>query len=394
LRAVSAVSGQSAVQHLTFDTFMPDGHGLPPDKAENLRRAHHAALLFATDPQGWLLLTGAYGCGKTHLAAAIVNEAIARGHAALFLTTPDLLDHLRASFNPESDLPYDSLFDRIREAPLLVLDDLGAQSSTAWAQEKLFQLLNHRYNRRLPTVVTTNQRLEDIEPRIRSRLQDVELVQRIAILAPDFRSGATTIQGDLITLGLHRTQRFDNFDLQRSDLSQEERVNLQMAYDAARGFAASPAGWLVLAGPNGCGKTHLAAAIANDRVQSDVMFVAVPDLLDYLRASFSPQSTVSFDRRFDEIRRAPILILDYLSTESATPWAREKLFQLLSFRFDAQLPTVITTIQEKKSLDPWLSTRIFDSTHSRFCGIVAAGYPGSSSQKQSSRSTGRLTRRP
>jgi DNA replication protein DnaC len=124
------------------------------------------------------------------------------------------------------------------------------------------------------------------------------------------------------------------------------------------------------------------------------MFVAVPDLLDYLRASFSPQSTVSFDRRFDEIRRAPILILDYLSTESATPWAREKLFQLLSFRFDAQLPTVITTIQEKKSLDPWLSTRIFDTTHSRFCGIVAAGYPGSSSQKQSSRSTGRLTRRP
>ena len=62
---------------------------------------------------------------------------------------PDLLDHLRATFAPGSDVSYDELFETVAIAPLLVLDDLGTQSSTQWAQEKMFQILNHRYNDRI-----------------------------------------------------------------------------------------------------------------------------------------------------------------------------------------------------------------------------------------------------
>ena len=50
--------------------------------------------------------------------------------------------------------------------------------------------------------------------------------------------------------------------------------------------------------------------------------------LDYLRASFSPSSQTRLDKRFDEVRNAPLLVLDDLGTESATAWAREKLYQL------------------------------------------------------------------
>lgn len=69
-----------------------------------------------------------------------------------------------SGFNPQSEVRYDELFEQLRTTPLLILDDLGAQSRTPWAQEKLFQLLNHRYNAHLATVVTTNQRLEDLGP--------------------------------------------------------------------------------------------------------------------------------------------------------------------------------------------------------------------------------------
>ncbi len=189
-------------------------------------------------------------------------------------------------------------------------------------------------------------------------------------------------------LGLHTSQRFDNFNTRRGDLKEEQRETLEKAAKAAYDFAQTPHGWLVLSGTYGVGKTHLAAAIANYQVEharADVMFVVVPDLLDYLRASFSPQSAQSLDRRFDDIKKTPILILDDLGTESATPWAREKLFQLLNYRYDALLPTVITTSKSHKEIDPRLLTRMNDVARCKFVGISAEGFRGSSSQRAATR---------
>jgi DNA replication protein DnaC len=366
LRAVASVGARDSVAHLTFDAFLPEGHGLPPEKAENLRRAYELCMRYAEEPTGWLLITGAYGCGKTHLAAAIANAAIERGQAALFLNAPDLLDHLRATFSPESEVSYDELFERLRNAPVLVLDDLGAQSSSSWAQEKLFQLLNHRYNLRLPTVITTNQRVEEMEPRLRSRLQDINLVTPLRITAPDFRMGGATGQGEFSSNALYPHMRFSTFDIHRPVASLNDKAILADVFEAANEFAREPVGWLLLSGETGTGKTHLAAAIASEQLnygRTDVMFVSVPDLLDILRATYSPTSAASYDRRFDEIRRVPLLVLDDLGTESATPWAREKLFQLLNFRYTSrQLATVITTSIPLEKLDPWLRARVADPT--------------------------------
>ena len=135
---------------------------------------------YANDPDGWLLLIGRNGCGKTHLAAAIANQHLAKGSLVLFATVPDLLDHLRATFAPTSTTVYDQLFSSMREAELLVLDDLGSEQNSPWASEKLFQLLNYRYNSRFPTVITTNNlRLQSVDDRIRSRLMDKSLVTEI-----------------------------------------------------------------------------------------------------------------------------------------------------------------------------------------------------------------------
>ncbi|MBW7882470.1 MAG: ATP-binding protein, partial [Caldilineaceae bacterium] len=174
-------------------------------------------------------------------------------------------------------------------------------------------------------------------------------------------------------------------EVKRSDLSAEQRTALGEAVALCEEFVQNPQGWLVLAGTYGCGKTHLAAAIANEFVEqtrTEVMFVVVPDLLDHLRAAFSPQASTPYDRRFDEIKRAPLLVLDDLGTESATPWAREKLFQLLNFRYNALLPTVITTSADPKQIEPWLRTRMLDVSRCQYVAITAPGYRGSRSQQQ------------
>lgn len=379
VRVLQRLSSLEPVKRLTFETFIPEPSYLEAEKAFHLRRAYETCVEYAQEPAGWLLLTGTYGCGKTHLAAAIANARLDIGQSALFMVVPDLLDHLRAAFSPHSEVSYDELFEQLRTTPLLILDDLGTQSSTPWAQEKLFQLLNHRYNAQLPTVITTNQRLEDLEPRLRSRLLHIELVSHLAIIAPDFRAGKNPSQGDLGSLNIHQEQRFDNFFVQRNDLSSDGRANLREVFDACRAYASEPQGWLVLNGGNGCGKTHLAAAIANHQVEigrGDVMFIVVPDLLDYLRAAYSPQATTPYDRRFDEIKKTPILILDDLGTESATPWAKEKLYQLFNYRYNALLSTVITTSSDPKKIEPWLRTRMFDQTRCQYRGIQATAYRG------------------
>jgi len=343
---------------------------------------------FAETPQGWLVIRGGYGCGKTHLAAAIANYRISQGQPALFVVVPDLLDHLRSTWSPANPVSFDQRFEEVRTAPLLILDDLGTQSSTPWAQEKLFQIFNYRYNAQLPTVVTTNHELEEIDLRFRSRLVDPDLAQIVTILAPDFRGrGMSRDQSDISSLSLHSDQTFDSFDLRTYELPGEEGENLRRAFQIAKQYAESPEGWLVFTGAYGCGKTHLAAAIANHRVAHGypALFVVVPDLLDHLRATFSPQSPISYDKRFEEVRTAALLVLDDLGTQSATPWAKEKLFQIFNYRHNARLATVITTADEIEDIDPRLRARILDFARCTLFAIIAPAYQGGGGRRRRGR---------
>jgi len=370
------MSSLDALRNLRFENFVKRGRvGLGKNQADSLENAYNQALNFAENLQGWLLLTGRYGSGKTHLAAAIANFCIEKGISTLFLTVPDLLDWLRYAYS-RTDMSFEERFEEIREMPLLILDDFGTQNATAWAQEKIFQIMNHRYVNQLPTVITSNRMLNDFEGRIQSRLQDPNLVTVVKILAPDYRNPTDdTGHPKLSSLSLHSRQTFGNFSLRQNEkLPKQDLQDLKNAFETARDFAEHPQGWLLFTGPYGSGKTHLAAAIGN--YQASVGFpplmVGVPDLLDHLRATFSPTSPVSLDRRFEEIRKSRLLILDDLGTQSATPWAREKLYQLFNYRYNAELPTVITTPSKTDELDPRLYSRLQDH---RICTIVILAVP-------------------
>ena len=103
------------------------------------------------------------------------------------MVVPEFLDHLRSTFSPDSKVSYDQLFEGVKTTPLLVLDDFGEQTTTPWAQEKLYQVINYRYNARLATVLTTCRSLEEIENRISSRLADPKISTPFNIMAPDYR---------------------------------------------------------------------------------------------------------------------------------------------------------------------------------------------------------------
>jgi DNA replication protein DnaC len=380
-----SLSRLDELKEYTFDNFNPQGRvGIGGQQRQSLERAFNQAEAYADVLSGWLFLQGGYGCGKTHLAAAIANAAVEAGVPTLFLTVPDLLDQLRYAYGSE-DVTFEDRFEQVRTAPLLVLDDFGTQSATAWAREKLFQILNYRYINQVPTVVTTNLMLEEIEGRMRSRLSDPELVSYVQILAPDYRRPVEdSSQHELSSLHLHAAQTFGTFSLRKEEkLPAGDIETLDKAFQLSNTFAEDPEGWLVLMGDYGTGKTHLAAAIANYRASQGypVMFVVVPDMLDHLRATFNPSSQTSYDRRFEEIRTAPLLVLDDLGSQATRPWVQEKLYQLVNYRYNAGLPTVITTAEALDEMDPRLRARMGDLRLVQGVRIIAPAFRGKKKPK-------------
>jgi DNA replication protein DnaC len=147
------------LQQMTFQTFVA------------ARRSHSVALAqcreFARNPQGWLLLTGKAGSGKTHLAAAVANARLAQQQPVSFSNTADLLDAIRSAYDSHS---YDKTFHAICDVPLLILEDVGHENRTPWSQEKLYQLLNHRWLHQLALMMTTAYTVARLDGRIAGRI--------------------------------------------------------------------------------------------------------------------------------------------------------------------------------------------------------------------------------
>lgn len=368
-------SSLGSLKRFTFENLSEEGLSGKEPERQNFKHAFEAAKAFAKEPKGWLVITGPSASGKTHLAAAIASSRLELACPALYRTVPDLLDDLRAAFSPDAEKPYDRTFEQVRSAPLLILDDLGIQSSTAWAKEKLDQLINYRFNQELPTVITLSTPLEKLEERMHHRLTDSRLSQ---ILNLETKEGNSLDYEWAHGLELQKNMTFGKFDWRRMNLPPEQRQNLEQAYRLALEYAKSPDGWLVLQGDTGSGKTHLAAAIVNYRYDSGqpARFVVVPEFLDHLRSTFTPDSKVSYDRIFEKVKTSPLLVLDDFGEQASTPWANEKLYQVINYRYNAQLPTIITTRRSIGEIDDPVGSRFVDPKISVAFNLTVPDYRG------------------
>lgn len=150
-------------EKFTFDNFKV---------TPKLKEAYDAALGLALGDakQTFLTFMAPTDRGKTHLLIAICRHWLFRGMIARYAFVPLLLDELRSGFREGGDGSYEERWQKFLNVPLLALDDLGAENPTPWVQERLDTLIDYRLVNGLFTVVTTNLLLEEIPPRIASRL--------------------------------------------------------------------------------------------------------------------------------------------------------------------------------------------------------------------------------
>lgn len=154
---------------------------------------HNAGIIkalsgLAAKPARFLTMLGPNGRGKTHMAAALVNAAVEHGHSGLYLTTADFLDDLKETFHPKAESAYSQVFSTAMTATVLVLDEFDRYAPSPWAKEKVFQLIEHRWRNgeALLTVFVSNAEIDDVDPYIRSRMQDARsLLFRVS--GPDMR---------------------------------------------------------------------------------------------------------------------------------------------------------------------------------------------------------------
>ncbi len=167
-------------QHCDFTNFR--------DYNESLRRARGRAQKLADEfpvNERGLFLEGPPGVGKTHLAVAVLRQAVAqRGARGLFYDTRDLLRVIRSTYDPVVRTTEIDILRPVMQADLLVLDDIGAEKTSEWVEETLNLIVNTRYNERRTTIFTSNyeDRPDETDPntllcrigfRMRSRLHEM-----------------------------------------------------------------------------------------------------------------------------------------------------------------------------------------------------------------------------
>lgn len=103
-----------------------------------------------------LILVGNNGVGKTHLACSIANELIKNGIPIIYGTLINLLAELKNSYDIDNNISEMEIIKLYEKVDLLIIDDLGKEKPSEWGLEKLFTIINSRYENNLPVIITTN----------------------------------------------------------------------------------------------------------------------------------------------------------------------------------------------------------------------------------------------
>lgn len=129
--------------------------------------------------QKGLYLYGNFGCGKTYLISALFNELAKQNIKSAIVFWPEFLRDLKSSFNSD----FDSKYNYIKKIPLLLIDDIGAENTTAWGRDEIFcPLIQYRMQEHLPTFFTSNLDLKSLENHFSVTRDNVDVVKSRRII--------------------------------------------------------------------------------------------------------------------------------------------------------------------------------------------------------------------
>ena len=145
-----------------FDNFEPNNSNR---KIFNNLKNYSEKLVNGIEKKG-LILVGNNGVGKTHLACSIANKLIENGTPVIYGTLINLLAELRNSYDIDNNISEMEIIKLYENVDLLIIDDLGKEKPSEWALEKLFTIINSRYENNLPVIITTNYNQNSIIERL------------------------------------------------------------------------------------------------------------------------------------------------------------------------------------------------------------------------------------
>ena len=148
--------------------------------------------------QKGLYLNGNFGCGKTYLLSAMLNELAKKGNRVAIIYYPEFLRSLKESFSVEDE--FKKKFNYIKKIPLLLFDDIGAESVTEWTRDEILgPILQYRMEEKLPTFFTSNLTLKELEQHLSTTNKEIDLVKarRIIERIKQFTDNITMISVNL-----------------------------------------------------------------------------------------------------------------------------------------------------------------------------------------------------
>ena len=151
---------------------------------------------YTDDPhQKGLYLYGNFGCGKTYLIAAVLNELAYQGVKSAIIFWPEFL---RQAFYDD----FNDKFDYVKNVPILLIDDIGAENLTAWNRDEILcPLLQYRMENKLTTFFTSNLSMDDLKQHLSISKSGVDEVKAGRIIA---RINQLTEQVEMISKNLRK----------------------------------------------------------------------------------------------------------------------------------------------------------------------------------------------
>lgn len=153
-------------------TFENWNHDIGSEKIFNICSKYASNFTKAKEDNLGLMLYGEPGNGKTHAVSCIANYLMLRGIPTICVSINKMLERIKETYSSYGKEGEETVLKSLSNADLLIIDDLGTEQKNEWSAAKIYNIMDSRYRNGLPTIITTNINLKDLENMYQKRAYD------------------------------------------------------------------------------------------------------------------------------------------------------------------------------------------------------------------------------